>query len=124
MNHFATTKESIQRLESTFSRIKDLKHELSVHLSAVREQREKHPHSAPYIISEKNLNLLYDHFQILREDGERIDYNIFTDAMEKIEELLKKLHTPVQFRRTDILNDISEILSGLESTLKEKTVKS
>ncbi|MBN1578020.1 MAG: hypothetical protein JW913_15780 [Chitinispirillaceae bacterium] len=124
MDHLSTTKETVHRAKDPLSLIDDLKRELDLHLFAVREQREKHPDSPPYIITEKNLNLLYDHFQAIREGGERIDYNTFSSAMDKIEELIKKLRMPVQFRRTDILNDLRDILEGLERTIREREKKS
>jgi hypothetical protein len=123
MDHHSTTKEPVHREDGTLAKINNLKRLLSRHLFAVREQREKHPDSPSYAITEKDVNLLYDQFQAIREEGERIDYNTFTIAMEKIDELLKKLRIPVQFRRTDILNDLNEILQGLEQTIRDKTKK-
>ena len=120
MDHLSTTKDALHREKNTLMHIEDLKRELTIHLSAVREQRENHPDSAPYTITEKNLNLLHDRFQAIVEEGERIEYDTFTGAMQKIDELIKKLRLPVQFRRTDILNDLFEILEGLERTIREK----
>lgn len=124
MEHAAATKEIVQRVDDTLAQIKGLKNELNKHLYAVREQRERHPHCEPYTISDRNLNQLNDHFQAIREHGERLDYNTFTNAMGKIDELIQKLRTPVQFRRADILNDLHEILDGLEQTVKVKGKKS
>ena len=91
-----------------------------MHLTAVRDQREKHPHSKPYTITEKMVNLFNDDFQAIREQGDRIDYDTFSEAALQIDELLKKLRTPVQYRRTDILNDLSAILDNIEQKIKDK----
>ena len=123
MDHHSTTKESIHREDGTLAKINNLKRILSQHLFAVREQREKHPDSPSYSISEKDVNMLSDQFQAICEEGERVDFNTFTNAKEKIDELLKKLRIPVQFRRTDIIGDLSEILLGLEQTIRDKTKK-
>jgi flagellar biosynthesis/type III secretory pathway chaperone len=123
MEHATATREIVQRVDDTLSQIKGLKNELAKHLYAVREQRERHPHSEPYTITDRNLNQLSDHFQTIREHGERLDYNTFTNAMGKVDELIQKLRTPVQFRRADILNDLHEILDGLEQTVKVKGKK-
>ncbi|MBN1309243.1 MAG: hypothetical protein JXA18_15065 [Chitinispirillaceae bacterium] len=124
MDHSTAIKETTHRVKTTLSQIDSIKREIDLHLVAVREQREKHPDSPPYTITEKNLNLLYDRIQTVIEAGEQIDYNTFSSAMEKIEELIKKLRIPVQFRRTDILNDLHEILEGFDRTLRERENKS
>jgi|GEM_PF-5153259 len=123
MNNSSTITEVKHGADGVISQIDDLKRELNLHLYAVREQRNKHPNGTPYTISEKSLNKLYDHFQLVRELGERIDFNRFSEAMVRIEELLKKLRTPVQFRRTDILNDLNDIVNELEMTVKKRTQK-
>jgi hypothetical protein len=123
MEHGTATTEIVQRVDDALAQIKGLKNELNKHLSAVQNQRERHPHAEPYIITERNLNQLYEHFQVIRGYGERIDYNIFTNAMAKVDDLIEKLHTPVQFRRADILGDLHEILDGLEQTIKTKGKK-
>lgn len=123
MNNSSTVTEVKHGTGGVISQIDDLKRELNLHLYAVREQRNKHPNCTPYVISEKSLNKLYDHFQLVRELGERIDFNRFSEAMVRIEELLKKLRTPVQFRRTDILNDLNDIVNELEMTVKKRAPK-
>jgi cell fate (sporulation/competence/biofilm development) regulator YlbF (YheA/YmcA/DUF963 family) len=117
-------KDKIQHVDEALVQIKGLKTELSKHLKAAREQREQYPRCEPYAITEKSISQIYDHFQTVRDRGERIDYNTVTTAMTRIDDLLEKLHAPVQFRRTDILGDLSDILDTLETTIKVKARKS
>ncbi len=123
MDHNSRVKESVDRQNEAIVKINNLKRVINRHLVGVREQREKYPDGQPYIISDKELNQLYDMFDALCEEGERIDFNVFNKAMEKIDELLKKLRMPVQFRRADILNDINEILLNLEQSVLNRSKK-
>jgi hypothetical protein len=98
----------------------ELKKTLTAHLDAVRKQRENHPASKPYHITEQMIKNLDESFEAIREEAERFDYTIFSTSAVKVGELLKKLRTPVQYRRADIFNELSEVLETIEQTLKEK----
>jgi len=120
MENLAATKNTTQRIDTALTLIRELTGELERHLTAVREQRERHPNGEPHSITEKNLSQLSDQFQLIREHGERLDYNTFTNVTDNVEELIKKLRLPVQFRRADILTDLIEILEGLEAVVETK----
>lgn len=104
--------------EDTLTQINSLKDAVKVHLRAVRDQRQQHPHGRPYSISEDALDNLYDKADKIRESGELINFNIFSCDVDQIEKLLKKLRTPIQYRRTDILSDLLAVLEHLEQSLQ------
>jgi hypothetical protein len=118
MHHQSITKESGQLIKETVARLNSLKEEIYQHLCAVREQREKHPNSNPYTINNDTIDELFRKCDSIRDYGEQIDINAFTTSLGQVETLLKKLRTPIQFRRTDILGDLYAVLNNLGKTIK------
>jgi hypothetical protein len=120
MEQQTTVTTLAQLYENTLFQILNLKHDIGIHLNAVRQQRLDHPNSEPYIITEKVIKQLGQNFIEIKEQGIKIDQNSFTDVDSKAIALLKKLRIPVQFRREDIFSDLETILHDLEQIIKIK----
>ena len=121
MNFQTSVEKTVKKPGDIIAHFQELKHTLKQHHEAVRKQRENHPSSKPYHITELMIRELDESFRMIRAEAERFDFTIFSASALKIDELLKKLRTPVQYRRTDIFNDLFEVLENIEQTLKEKT---
>ena len=115
-----TTSDLAQLCESTLFEILNLKREISTHLAAVKKQRKQHPDADPYHITEKTIKTLAEDFLSIKEQGDKIAFDFFADASEKVASLLKKLQAPIQFRREDIFSDLETILDDLEQEVRKK----
>lgn len=114
MKHVAITKESTRVQQDITLLIGDVKRDISRHLEAVKKQRSDYPAAPVYAISEEQINHLFEKCALLRENGEQLDFITYSKALDQAETLLKKLRAPIQFRRTDILGDLSDLLTTLE----------
>jgi hypothetical protein len=114
MKHAAMTNECTRVQQDITLLIQDIRHQISRHLEAVKKQRSDYPDAPSYCISEEQINYLFEKCALLRENGEQIDFITYSKALDQAETLLKKLRAPIQFRRSDILGDLSDLLTTLE----------
>lgn len=118
MKNAAITKECTRVQQDITLVIEEFKKTTEQHLVAVQKQRSEYPDGLSHTISENQVNELFEMCHHLRECGEQIDFITYSKALDQAEILLKKLRAPIQFRRTDILGDLIELLT----TLQKKTV--
>lgn len=118
MKNAAVTKECTRVQQDITLMIEEFIKTTEQHFIAVQKQRSEYPDGLQHTISENQINDLFTMCHQLRECGEQIDFITYSKALDQAEILLKKLRAPIQFRRTDILGDLAELLT----TLQKKTV--
>ena len=115
MKNAAITKECTGVQQDIALMIEECKKTVEKHLAAVKKQRLEYPEGLAHTITEGHINELFEMCHQLREYGEQVDFITYSKAMDQAEILVKKLRAPIQFRRTDILGDLIELLTTLQS---------
>ena len=119
MKHAAITKECTRVEQDIVLMIGEFKQTIETHLTAVKKERAHYPEGVSHVIPEEQLNGLFEMCHRLREQGEQVDFITYSKAIDQAEILLKKLRAPIQFRRTDILGDLMELLTTLQNKASE-----
>lgn len=118
MEHVTTLHVGAALVVETLHLIDQLKTKIRIHLAAVQEQRQLHPHGKAHTISGEELDYMYELCNKIRSSGEAINFTTVSCTVDLLEKMFKKLRTPVQYRRTDILSDLLSAIEHLEQAIK------
>lgn len=120
MSNSYTSEEISQKKETFLSLTEKLKKTLTAHFYAVKAQRERYPHSDSYVISEKDISQMEKMFEEILDYSQKITNENYSEVERNFKENIDKLHIPVQFRRSETLSFLLEILENFEKMVIEK----
>jgi len=109
--------------EDTATRLMELHTEVTAHLEKVNFQRDNHPESHPYQITNDQINRLYRNLHTIKGNGGSYGFDMLSYYAHCAEDELEKLRLPINERRGMILGHLNEHLLKMDTALDEISQK-